>query len=109
MNVDRPLGVIRSFMAKTTVPEWLLLQRAFVRHLLALILVVGFLTLVTLALVGSVKVMDATVTSFLGVALGFISAKLDYVVKFYFGKAPEDPGFLDKTKPTAEDDPERAV
>jgi len=109
MSEERHMGVLRQWINRTTTVEWLYLQRAFVRHVLALVMMIGFLSLATLEILGTLVVNDAAVAGFLGVALGYLSAKLDYVVKFYFGRMPTEPGFLDSTMPDkpapGDDDP----
>jgi len=63
-----------------------------IAHVLAGIIILGFFAIVLVALVGEVDINDPAVTGFVGVTLGYASAKTDPVLARYFRAAikPED-------------------
>lgn len=53
-------------------------------HLISLLLILGFFTVILCALLGAVDIGNPTVAGFVGTALGFVTGKLDGPIRRYF-------------------------
>lgn len=63
------------------------LEAAFA-HLLAMMLVSGFLGLGTIALLGYVDLRNPTIAGFAGTLLGYVIHQVEHVLRRYFGEYP---------------------
>lgn len=72
---------------------------AVVAHLIALMLVSGFLGLGTIAMMGLVKLSDPTTSAFAGTLLGYAIVRVEHAMTRYFGANPNS---QEKTNATPE-------